>query len=83
MQQKYGDLKKQLFLFDNGYIGFDALFIDYYTNYRYNVDQEINADILALSIMKQIGISFNQIQYKNTLKIIQDENLVKQKLKTG
>jgi hypothetical protein len=28
MQQKYGDLKKQLFLFENGYLGFDALFID-------------------------------------------------------
>jgi len=32
--------------------------------------------------MKQIGISLSEVQYKNTLKIIQDENLVKQKLNT-
>lgn len=35
---KYGDLKKQFFLFENQYTGFDALFIDYYTNTRYKID---------------------------------------------
>ena len=34
---KYGDLKKQLMGFKNQYTGFDALFIDYYTNSRYEL----------------------------------------------
>jgi hypothetical protein len=28
----FGDLRKQYFMFENQYIGFDALFMDYYTN---------------------------------------------------
>jgi hypothetical protein len=32
---KYGDLKKQLFMFTNQYTGFDAIFIEYFTNTRY------------------------------------------------
>ena len=34
----YGDLKRQLFLFNNQYTGFDALFIDHFTNTRYTLD---------------------------------------------
>lgn len=35
--KKYGDLRKQLFFFQNQYTGFDALFIDYYTNTRFKI----------------------------------------------
>jgi Zn-dependent protease with chaperone function len=34
----FGDLRRQYFLFGNQYIGFDALFMDYYTNSRYTLD---------------------------------------------
>ena len=37
---KFGDLKRQLFLFNNQYTGFDALFVDYFTNTRFTLDQE-------------------------------------------
>jgi hypothetical protein len=39
-QTKFGDLKRQLFLFNNQFTGFDALFVDYFTNTRYTLDQE-------------------------------------------
>ena len=35
---KFGDLKRQLFLFTNQFTGFDALFVDYFTNTRYSLD---------------------------------------------
>lgn len=35
---KYGDLRRQYFMFENQYIGFDALFTDYFTNQRYTLD---------------------------------------------
>ena len=34
----YGDLKSQLFFFTNQYTGYDALFIDHFTNTRYTLD---------------------------------------------
>lgn len=69
-QNKYGDVKKQLFLFETGYTGFDALFIDYYTNQRYKIDQELEVDLFALNMMREIGIDFNLDDYRNILKII-------------
>ena len=73
--QRYGDLKKQMFLFENQYTGFDALFIDYYTNTRFKIDQELQADLFALNIMKEMGFiqNFTGDQYRKTLKVIQDE----------
>ena len=54
--QKYGDIKKQVLLFQTGYTGFDALFVDYYTNSRYKIDQEIAVDLTTIRIMKQMGM---------------------------
>ena len=68
--QKYGDLKKQLFLFENQYTGFDALFIDYYTNTRFKIDQELDSDLFSLKIMNEMGIKFSIDKYKATLKVI-------------
>jgi len=57
-------------LFETGYTGFDALFIDYYTNQRYKIDQELEVDMFALNMMREIGIDFNLDDYRNVLKII-------------
>ena len=35
---RFGDLRKQFFFFENQYIGFDALMIEYYTNARFTLD---------------------------------------------
>ena len=35
---RYGDLRRQLFFFNNQYTGFDALFLDYYTNTRFTLE---------------------------------------------
>ena len=43
-------------MFENQYIGFDALFMDYYTNSRFTLDQELEADLFALRIMQDLGI---------------------------
>ena len=67
-------------MFENQYTGFDALFIDYYTNTRYKIDQELEADLFALKIMNEMGLEFSVEKYKETLKIIQDEEEMKQKL---
>lgn len=34
---KRGDLRKQYFMFSNAYTGFDAAFIDYFTNLRFTL----------------------------------------------
>ena len=47
----YGDLRNQLFFFTNQYTGYDALFIDHFTNTRYTLDQETEADELTFVIM--------------------------------
>ena len=83
--QKYGDLKHQLFLFQSQYTGFDALFMEYLTNTRYKVDQEQECDLMALRIMNEMGLLnegvFGLKEYKATLKVIQDEDVLKRKLK--
>ena len=75
-QHPYGDLKRQLFLFTNQYTGFDALFIDHFTNTRYTLDQEVEADLLALRLMHEIGFltngNFNKEVYRSILKLIQE-----------
>lgn len=35
---RYGDIRRQLFFFNNQFTGFDALFLDYYTNTRFTLD---------------------------------------------
>jgi hypothetical protein len=74
---KLGDLRRQLFLFTNQYTGFDALFVDYFTNTRYTLDQEGEADLVALKLMSQISghsgsllDTFTPEQYKEVLKVI-------------
>ena len=44
-------------MFENQYIGFDALFIEYYTNGRYSNEQELEADMFALRVMRECGLS--------------------------
>jgi hypothetical protein len=67
-------------LFENQYTGFDALFIDYFTNTRFKIEQEIEADLFALRVMSEMGIKFNVEDYRTTLKVLQDENITKEKL---
>ena len=52
----YGDLKNQLFYFSNEYTGYDALFIDHFTNTRYTLEQEVEADELAWVITQDLGL---------------------------
>lgn len=52
---KRGDLRKQLFMFNNSYTGFDAAFIDYFTNTRFTLVQEAEADLLALKVIHECG----------------------------
>ena len=63
-------------MFTNQYTGFDALFIDHFTNTRYTLDQEVEADLLALRLMHEIGFftagNFNKEVYRNILKLIQE-----------
>jgi hypothetical protein len=73
-------LKKQFFLFENQYTGFDALFIDYYTNTRFKIDQELEADLFALKMMNELGFGFSIEKYRSTLKAIQDEQETKSSL---
>ena len=70
---RYGDLRRQLFLFTNQYTGFDALFIDHFTNMRYTLDQEAEADQLALRILEENAFdALTPDQYRNILKLMQD-----------
>jgi predicted Zn-dependent protease len=67
---KYGDLKKQLFMFTNQYTGFDAVFIEYFTNTRYLLDQEAEADLLAIRVMHECGFRLSLDQYRQMLKLL-------------
>ena len=58
---RYGDLRKQLFFFENQYIGFDALMIEYYTNSRFTLDQELEADMFALRLMRECGLALREV----------------------
>jgi hypothetical protein len=65
-------------MFENQYIGFDALFMDYYTNARFTLDQELEADLFALRIMNDLGIPIREVSfYRNILKICDAEHLEK------
>ena len=66
-------------MFTNQYIGFDALFIDYYTNSRFEIAQESEADIIAFKNMERMGLlkSFTLEKYRQTLRVIQDEEKYK------
>jgi len=82
---RLGDLRRQLFLFDNQYIGFDALFQDYYTNTRFTLDQELEADMFALRVMQGMGLGFRgEEDYRSVLKILESgEAEERNKLKNG
>ena len=71
---RYGDLRKQLFFFENQYIGFDALMIEYYTNSRFTLDQELEADMFALRAMSECGLALMNVEhYRSILKVIENE----------
>lgn len=42
-------------MFTNQYTGFDAVFIEYFTNSRYLLDQEAEADLLAIRVVHECG----------------------------
>lgn len=65
-------------MFENQYIGFDALFMDYYTNARFTLDQELEADLFALRIMNEMGMPIRDVEfYRNILKITDQEQTEK------
>ncbi|TNV72674.1 hypothetical protein FGO68_gene8956 [Halteria grandinella] len=69
---RLGDLRRQLFLFENQYIGFDALFEDYYTNTRFTLDQELEADLFALRVMQGMGLRFEgEEDYRKVLRVME------------
>lgn len=71
----YGDLKNQLFFFTNQYTGYDALFIDHFTNTRYTLEQEIQADELSWVIAADLGLigRTDSEGYRNILKAVQGD----------
>eukprot|EP00347_Sterkiella_histriomuscorum_P014501 403360637 len=77
---RYGDIRRQYFHFLNQYIGFDALFMDYYTNTRFNLDQELEADLFALKVMRESGqfTEFNEEKYKRVLMMMERENVLEE-----
>ena len=85
---KFGDLRKQFFFFENQYIGFDALMIEYYTNARFTLDQELEADLFALRVMRECGLSlFSHTGgvegYRRVLKILEGESSAKEAIRYG
>ena len=76
----YGDLRKQLFFFKNEYTGYDALLVDHFTNTRYTLAQEQEADELAFVILNDMGLLLaNTMVYRNVLKAIQGESAAEEK----
>ena len=51
-------------MFSNEYTGFDAVFVDYFTNTRFTLNQEAESDLLALKVMHECGFSLNEYKYK-------------------
>ena len=81
---RYGDLRKQLFFFENQYIGFDALMIEYYTNSRFTLDQELEADMFALRVMLECGLALRDVEhYRSILKVLENEKDLKKEIKYG
>ena len=60
-------------MFQNEYTGFDAAFEEYFTNTRYTLTQEAEADLLALRVIRECGFSLSQAQYRAILKVIQND----------
>ena len=52
-------------MFENQYTGFDALFIDYYTNTRYKIDQELEADLFAAYLLMPLPAIRKAIKVRN------------------
>ena len=71
--QKYGDLRRQLFFFQNEYTGYDALFIDHFTNTRYTLQQEERSDELTFQIAERMGLLQGKMDseaYREVLKAV-------------
>jgi predicted solute-binding protein len=60
-------------MFQNEYTGFDAAFEEYFTNTRYTLSQEAEADLLALRVIQECGFELNTGQYRAILKMIQND----------
>lgn len=73
----YGDLKNQLFFFTNQYTGYDALFIDHFTNTRYTLVQEEEADQLAFMVAADMQLldAIDTEGYRHILKAVQGDSL--------
>ena len=46
-------------MFTNQYTGFDAVFIEYFTNTRFTISQEAEADLLAIKILHESGFNLS------------------------
>lgn len=57
-------------MFTNEYTGFDAAWIDYFTNSRFTLDQEAEADLIALKVICECGFYLSTSQYKQILKFV-------------
>lgn len=72
----YGDLRKQLFFFTNEYTGYDALLVDHFTNTRYTLEQEQEADELAFVILRDLDLlskTTDSNMYRQILKAVQEQ----------
>jgi hypothetical protein len=52
--------------------------MDYYTNARFTLDQELEADLFALRIMNEMGLPVRDVEfYRDVLKITEHEQTEK------
>ena len=53
--------------------------MDYYTNSRFTLDQELEADMFALRVMNECGLRLkSEVTYRNLLQVMEREQEAKQ-----
>ena len=59
--------------------------IEYYTNSRFTLDQELEADMFALRVMSDCGLAFPSVEhYRRTLRILEtNETSEKHRIRHG
>jgi hypothetical protein len=58
--------------------------IEYYTNSRFTIDQELEADMFALRVMRECGLALRDVEhYRSILKVLDNEKDLKKDIKYG
>ena len=58
--------------------------IEYYTNSRFTLDQELEADMFALRVMRECGLALRDVEhYRSILKVLENEKDLKKEIKYG